>query len=242
MARKSLFGRIAQLGKANVHAALDGMEDPGKMMNQGIRDYAQKISEAETAVSQTIGNLRMAETDLEQKKTKVGEWTRKAAAASARSDTLRAEGNNIEADRYQALARTAMGSVIQAENAVAAAGPSIASQQQVVQQLKTGLEKMREQQRNLSSKRDELVARKNTADAQNTMLDAVKSIDMSDPTSDLGRYEEKIRRSEAQAMGAAELASTNLDAQFAELEDLGETLDVDARLAALKAGQGALEA
>lgn len=242
MARKSLFGRIAQLGKANAHAALDGMEDPGKMMDQNIRDYAEKISEAQTAVSQTIGNLRMAESDLEKKKIEAGEWTRKAAAASTRSDTLRAEGNTADADRYQVLARTAMGNVIQAEKAVAAAVPSIASQQQVAEQLKAGLEKMRDQQRTLSSKRDELVARKNTADAQNTMLDAVKSIDMSDPTSDLGRYEEKIRRSEAQAMGAAELASSSLGAQFAELEDLGESLDLDARLAALKAGPGAIEA
>ena len=43
--------------------------------------------------------------------------------------------------------------------------------------------------------------------------------------------------------GQAELAASSLDAQFNELDDLGELTEVDARLAALKAGgssQGAI--
>ena len=36
--------------------------------------------------------------------------------------------------------------------------------------------------------------------------------------------------------GASELAASSLDAQFNELEDIGELTEVDARLAALKAG------
>ena len=43
--------------------------------------------------------------------------------------------------------------------------------------------------------------------------------------------------------GQAELAASSLDAQFNELDDLGELTEVDARLAELKAGgasQGAI--
>ncbi len=53
-----------------------------------------------------------------------------------------------------------------------------------------------------------------------------------------------MRRDEAYAMGQAELAASSLDSQFAELEDVGETIEIEARLAALKGGgsAGAIEA
>ena len=58
-----------------------------------------------------------------------------------------------------------------------------------------------------------------------------------DPTSEVSRFEQKIRREEARVRGAEELASSSLDAQFESLEDLGEMTEVEARLAALKSGR-----
>ena len=43
-------------------------------------------------------------------------------------------------------------------------------------------------------KRDELAARAKMAEAQRQVQESVKSINAYDPTSDLGRYEDKIRR------------------------------------------------
>jgi len=59
-------------------------------------------------------------------------------------------------------------------------------------------------------------------------------LDFSDPSSEISRFEQKIRQDEAKVRGAQELASSSLDAQFAQLEDLGAASEVDARLAALK--------
>ena len=88
----------------------------------------------------------------------------------------------------------------------------------------------------LKSKRSELLARAKTAEAQIKVSDAVKSIDVLDPTSELGRFEDKIRRQEALAQGKQELAASSLDAQFNSLDDMGELTEVEARLAALKSG------
>ena len=96
---------------------------------------------------------------------------------------------------------------------------------------------MKDKLTELQAKRDELVARARTAQAQNTMLDAVKSIDVMDPTSELHRFEEKVRREEALATGRQELAASSLDAQFESLDDLGRTSEIEARLAALKQGR-----
>ena len=95
---------------------------------------------------------------------------------------------------------------------------------------------MKQKLEQLKSKRSELLARAKTAEAQNKVHDAVKSIDVLDPTSELGRFEDKIRRQEALAAGKQELAASSLDAQFNSLEDVGELTEVEARLAALKTG------
>ena len=65
MGQQTIFGRIAQLTKANINALLDAAEDPEKMLDQMIRDYKNNIAEAEEAVAQTIGNLRLMEAGRE---------------------------------------------------------------------------------------------------------------------------------------------------------------------------------
>lgn len=67
------------------------------------------------------------------------------------------------------------------------------------------------------------------------MTDAARTIDVLDPSSELSRFEEKVRREEARALGKQELAASSLDARFDELDGLGDAAEVDARLAALKA-------
>ena len=236
MTKQSIFGRIAQLAKANINALLDSAEDPQKMLDQLVRDYTASIQEAEAAIAQTIGNLRLLEQDYAEDVASAQDWGRKAVAASAKADELRQGGNTADADKFDNLAKVALSKQLAAESQAKAAEPTIASQTEVVEKLKSGLEGMKGKLGELRAKRDQLVARSKIADAQSQVLDAVKSIDILDPTSELGRFEEKIRREEAKVLGQQELASSSLDAQFQALEDVGVQAEVDARLAALKQG------
>ena len=61
MAKQSIFGRISTLIKANVNALIDSAEDPQKMLDQLVRDYTNSIADAESAIAETIGNLRLLE-------------------------------------------------------------------------------------------------------------------------------------------------------------------------------------
>lgn len=236
MAKQSILGRISQLVRANINALLDQAEDPQLMLDQLVRDYTNSIAEAEAAVAQTIGNLRLMEQDHAEDLESAADWGRKALAASTKGSELRAAGNTEDADKFDKLAKIAIGKQISAENEAKTAEPTIASQNQVVDQLKDGLDKMRQKLSELTSKRDELVARAKTAQAQSQVHDAIQSIDVLDPTSELGRFEEKVRREEAKVMGQQELAASSLDAQFESLEDLDKEAEVEARLAELKAG------
>jgi phage shock protein A len=236
MAKQSILGRVSQLLRANINALLDQAEDPQLMLDQLVRDYTNNIAEAESAVAQTIGNLRLMEQDHKEDVEAAADWGRKALAASAKGDELRAAGNVADADKFDKLAKMAIGKQITHENEAKTAEPTIASQNDVVDKLKQGIEGMRQKLNELTSKRDELVARAKTAQAQNQVADALQSIDVLDPTSELGRFEDKVRREEALVAGKQELAASTLDSQFETLEELDKQTEVEARLAVLKSG------
>jgi phage shock protein A len=238
MAKQSILGRISQLLRANINALLDQAEDPQMMLDQLVRDYTNSIAEAESAVAQTIGNLRLMEQDHAEDVEAAADWGRKALAASAKGDELRAAGKTEDADKFDKLAKMAIGKQITAENEAKSAEPTIASQNDVVEKLKSGLEGMRGKLSELTSKRDELVARAKTAQAQNQVADSLQSIDVMDPTSELGRFEEKVRREEALVAGKQEIAASTLDSQFETLEELDKATEVEARLVELKATTG----
>ena len=125
------------------------------------------------------------------------------------------------------------------EKEVTDAAPIIASQTATVEKLKAGLNKMKMQLEDLKAKRDSLVARAKTAATQSQVQEAVSKINIMDPTSELGRFEEKIRKAEAMAAGQAELAAesgASIDEQFAALDVSAADAEVAARLAALKNG------
>ncbi|HYN75387.1 MAG TPA: PspA/IM30 family protein [Candidatus Limnocylindria bacterium] len=232
--KQSIFGRVSQLARANINSMLDRAEDPEKMLDQMIRDYTNGIADAEDAVAQTIGGLRLQEADLAEDKTAAAEWGAKAGAASAKADEYRSGGQVAEADRFDNLAKIALKKQIDFEGQVATAEPRIASQAQIVAQLKDGLNAMKGKLDELKSKRDELVGRAKMAQAQAQVQDAVGSIDILDPTSEVSRFEDKIRREEARVQGHAELAASTLDAQFESLDDAADDAEVEARLAAMK--------
>ncbi|MFD8210528.1 PspA/IM30 family protein [Streptomyces sp. NPDC059695] len=232
--KQTILGRVTQLAKANINALLDQAEDPQKMLDQLIRDYANNIAEAEEAVAATIGNLRLIEQDHKEDVDAAAEWGGKALAASRKADELRAGGQTAEADRFDNLAKVALGRQLQSEKEARTAEPTIAAQTEVVQKLRTGLDQMKAKLGELRAKRDELVARATSARAQNRMMDAVKNVDVLDPTSELSRFEDKVRREEARALGKQELAASSLDAQFEQLDALGDSAEIEARLAALK--------
>lgn len=235
MTKQTILGRVAQLAKANINSLLDQAEDPQKMLDQLIRDYTNNIQEAEEAVATTIGNLRMLELDHKEDRDAADGWGTKAIAASKKADELRTGGSAVEADKFDGLAKVALQRQLQSEREAKDAEPTIASQTEVVDKLKSGLDQMKIKLTQLQSKRDQLVARAKTAQAQNQMMDAAQSIDVLDPASELSRFEDKVRREEARAMGKQELAASSLDAQFEQLDGMGDEAEVEARLAALKA-------
>lgn len=232
--KQTILGRVAQLAKANINALLDRAEDPEKMLDQLVRDYTNSIAEAEEAVAQTIAQVRMIEADHREDVDAAAEWGRKAAAASAKADQLRASGDSAGGDKFDSLAKVAIGRQLQYEGEARDAEPVIAQQNATVDQLKAGLTSMKTKLEDLKSRRASLVARARTVEAQAKVQTAMGSINVMDPTSELSRFEDRIKHQEALVAGRAEAASTSIEDQFAELDDFGQNAEIEARLASLK--------
>jgi phage shock protein A len=236
MAQTSILGRIGQLVRANINSILDSAEDPEKMLDQLVRDFTNNIAEAEEAVAQTIGNLRLVEDDAKEARAASAEWSDKAKAASRRADQLRAEGNTAEADRFDELARIAIRRQLSFEGTAKSLQTQVDAQTELSDKLKDGLNKLRVKREELVNKRDELVSRAKMAQAQQQVQVSLRSVSVMDPTSEISRFEEQIRRQEAQVRGMEEVAASSLDEQFASLESDEDELEVQARLAELKTG------
>jgi phage shock protein A len=236
---ESILGRIGQLVRANVNSMLDSAEDPEKMLDQLVRDFTNNIAEAEEAVAQTVGNLRLNEDDEREAQQAVGEWGQKAALASGRAEQERGKGNAADADRFDELAKLALRRQLSFEEQVKTLSVQVAQQTALTDQLKDGLNKLRLKREELVSKRDELVSRAKMAQAQTQVQQSLRSVSVMDPSSELNHFEERIRRQEAQARGMAEVAASSLENQFDALQGSEDELEIETRLAALKGGSSA---
>src|SRR5688500_4215792 len=237
MAQTSILGRIGQLVRANINAMLDDAEDPEQMLDQLVRDFTNNIAEAEEAVAMTVGNLRLLEDDHREAQQAQTDWGDKARAAARKADEMRAAGNTAEADRFTELAKIAIRRQISFENQVKTFESQIAQQTELTDQLKDGLNKLRTKREDLVAKRDELVSRAKMASAQRQVQEAVRDVSVMDPTSELNRFEERIRKEEAMARGMEEVAGSSIEEEFEKLDDDTAESEVEARLAALRANR-----
>ena len=210
MAQTTILGRIGQLLRANVNSLLDGAEDPEKMLDQLIRDYTNNMAEAEEAVAQTIGNLRLVEDDAKEARAAAAEWGSKAAAASqqGRRDARRRQHDRGRPVRQPGQARPPSPAQLRAadQDVRRPRSPTRPSSSTSSRTASTSCASEREE---LVQKRDELVSRAKMAQAQTQVQQTAQDASRSwIRRSELNRFEERIRRQEAMARGMEEVASS----------------------------------
>lgn len=235
MSKANILNRVSMLAKANIHAMLDKAENPQKMLDQMVRDYTNNIHEAEKAVAQTIGQMRMQQDDLNKAHQDSKTWAEKAIAASNAAEKSRANGDHDIAQKFDNMAKMALQRQIDSENTVNTMQPQVEQNEYTIEQLKNGIVMMKNKYADLKIQRDQMVQRANMAKVQSNVNKSIGSLNMSDPTSELSRFEDKISRKEALVRGQNELAASTMNASN-QFEDLGESSEIEARFAALKAG------
>jgi phage shock protein A len=174
------------------------------------------------------------EDDQREAQSAAADWGDKARAAAQKAQQLRSAGNGSEADHFDELAKIAIRRQISFENQVKTFDTQIAQQTELTDKLKDGLNKLRVKREELVQKRDELVSRAKMAQAQRQVQEAVRNVSVMDPSSELNRFEERIRREEAMARGMQEVSASSLEEEFASLDNDENEAEVNARLAELR--------
>ena len=230
----NLFKRLFKIGQAEANAALDSMEDPIKMTEQGIRDLKIDLEKSLESLAQVKALAIRAKNDVEEFSSKVNDYQQKAMLilTKAKNGEIAIE----EADKLakQALVRKEETNQ-QLENAKSESesfDESVAKLESSVQEIKNSLKKWENELRTLK-------ARHKVAKATKSLNKEMAEIDSSSTVAMLERMKSKIEQEEALADAYGNIAKENKTFEQ-KLDELTNTTEqsADDDLAALKKEMG----
>lgn len=198
-----ILNRISTIAKSNINAMLDAAEDPAKMLDQLTRDMRDGITQSRTEVAKMIADEKELQANYERSQQLADEWQKKAELAMQKG--------------AEDLAREALHRKIDYANNAKVYQDQWAAQHQAVEKAKADLHELEEKYEGLVRNRETLLARHRRAQAQQQVAKVTAAMDSFDPTSQLGRMEERIRLEEARASATTELQHDTTEDRFAQL-------------------------
>lgn len=222
-----LLDRVSTLVRANLNDLIDRAENPEKVIKQAIIDMNNQLIQVKTQVAASIADEQKLYQRWQENQALSKEWQRKAElAVSKNADDLAREA----LQRRNSYQQIADGFQQQYDD-----------QKGQVETLKTALNQLESKIEEAQRKKDLLIARSRSAQAQQRIHDTLAGMNTSggNAMASFARMEEKVSDQEARAKAAAELDHDTVEDRFAALEHADQ---VDDQLAALKAqmGKGAL--
>jgi phage shock protein A len=213
-----LFDRVSRVVRSNLNAAVSAAEDPEKVLEQAIIDMQEDLVQLRQAVATAIASQKRVQQQYTQAQTESENWQRRAQLALQKGD--------------ENLAREALSRKKTQSETAAALKSQHDQQSATVDTLKRNLIALEGKISEAKTKKNMLKARAQAAKANEQLQKTVGNLGTSSAMSAFERMEEKVMQMEARSQASAELAGSDLESQFAQLESGG---DVDAELEAMKA-------
>lgn len=227
--------RIFKIGQAEVHHAIDNMEDPIKMTEQGIRDMKDDLDTALEALAQVKAMSIRAKNEIEEYNAKAEDYNEKAMLLLKKAQ--KGDMDTTDADR---LATEAL---IKKEENATNKDRAIADKEkfdQNVVQMEANVQTIKQ---NISKWENELKilrSRVKVADATKSLNQQMAKIDSNGTIALLERMKEKVSQEEALAEAYGDIANSsksiddeinkavnvNQTKAFSELEKLKEQLGI----------------
>ncbi|GAB4153097.1 MAG: PspA/IM30 family protein [Cyanobacteria bacterium J069] len=213
-----LFDRVSRVVRANLNSAVSSAEDPEKILDQALIDMQEDLIQMRQAVASAIASQKRMQQQYNQAQTEANNWQQRAQLALQKGD--------------ESLAREALNRKKVQLDTSSALKTQLDQQSATVDTLKRNLIALEGKIAEAKTKKDMLKARASAAKANEQLQNTVGKLGTSTAMGAFERMEEKVLQMEARSQAAAELAGTDLEAQFAQLES---GTDVDAELEAMKA-------
>ena len=219
----SILKRIFRIGKANVNATLDQLEDPVKMIDQILRELDEDVAKVTAAVTTQMAVEKRFERELKEADEMVAKRTQQARAAVEKGEDELARQALLEKSRYVEKRDQLQKNYDQAKlNA---------------DKLRKQLSDMKDKVQEMKTQRSSLIAQAEAAKATKKVNETMANVGNENLGATFARMQEKINQMHDEANAAQELADegATLDAKFEQLEKSAKEVAIDGELASLKA-------
>ena len=204
------FNRLFKVAEANAHSAVDHLEDPIKMTEQGIRDLKKNLQAAMVSLAQVKSLAIRLQKEGDDHRKRAADYERKAMLLLKRMEAGEMDG--AEAER---LATAALGKKEDAVQQAARLGGDHETQQRMSDQLQAKVEDLK---RKIARYENDLVtlrARSRTASSMRKINQQLAGVDAGGTVAMLEKMKHKVEEEESLAEA------------YDQLNDVGRTVDDD---------------
>ncbi len=230
----NVFKRLFKVGEAEMHSAVEMLENPIKMTEQGIRDLKKDLDSSLKALAEVKAMAIRSKNDFQTNKSKAQDYENKAMLL-----LKKAQGGEMDASEADRLATEALSrkeefaqAMTQAKNEQDRFDTNVAQLDSKIKKLKSEISKYENELRTLK-------ARVKVSEATAKVNKQMAQIDSSSTVSMLERMKEKVNQQEALAEAYGDIAgeSKSLDDEIDSALGSSDTKASD-DLAAMKAKLG----
>ena len=212
--------RLLKIGTAEVHSAIDGIEDPITMTEQGIRDMRQDLDKSLEALAQVKAMSIRSKNEVQEFATKGEDYNEKAMLI-----LKKAQAGELDAAEADRLATEAL---IKKEEAAGGQKRALEDKEKFdlnVSQMESNVQNIKQ---NISKWENELKilkSRVKVADATKTLNKQMAQIDSNGTVALLERMKEKVAQEEALSEAYGEIAhnAKSVDEEIDKAIDVSKT-------------------
>ncbi|MBW1294716.1 PspA/IM30 family protein [Aquimarina litoralis] len=216
----NFFKRLFKIGEAEAHSAIDKMEDPIKMTEQGIRDMKVDLEKSLEALAQVKALAIRSKNDTEEFAAKAEDYQQKAMLILKKGQS--GDLDSAEADR---LAKEALIKKEESLQHVARGKGETEKFDKSVSQLEKNVEEIKQNISKWENELKTLKARVKVSAATKNVNKQMAEIDSSSTVSMLERMKDKVNQEEAlaEAYGDIANASKSIDEELDKAVDVTRT-------------------
>jgi phage shock protein A len=227
----SFFKRLFKMGEAEAHNALDKLEDPIKMTEQGIRDLKTDLDKSMQGLAELKALAIRSKRDYDM----YAEMS-KTSEQKAVMLLQKAEAGQIDPSEADRLAGEMLRKKEEADQHVARLSKEVTQQEAAVSKMNANIQTLKSKVGTYENELRSLKARAKVSEATKKINKQLAQVDSSSTVAMLERMKEKVAQDEALAEGYAEIAGQSksvddeVDKALSSTSSSASLLELKARL------------
>jgi len=231
-----IFTRLFKFTESEVHSAVDKLEDPIKMTQQGIRDLKKDLQASMQSLAEVKAIQIRSRREMQEKKEQAATYEKKAMLLLQKT-----QNGTLDAAEGDRLAGEALARKEAASSQAVSTASDLQKNEVMVAQLEANVKNLKSKISTWESELATLTARAKVAGATRKLNQQLANVDSSGTLAMLEKMKAKVSEEEALAESYGEIAmvETSVDAEI-DRALVGGAQEVKAAdsLAALKARMG----